>query len=293
MKLFCKTRSKRDGLTVAELYLFFACHGVLTLSALAQQNAVAESASPPALTRAQMEEFLLTAKVVERKHLSMGITNSERAVLDKGNLRHDAHIQSVDISKTFFQTIQGTEVNFRDCYKFDVAAYELDKLLNLNMVPVTVERKVGDMAAVTWWVDDTLMTELVRKKKKMEPPNQHYWNQQMYICRVFDQLIYNTDRNLGNLVISKDWKVWMIDHTRAFRTMKDLQSPKNLVQCDRQLLGKLRELNKQVLTEKMQKYLTPIEIEGLLARRDKIVKFFDEQIAQKGEAAVLFDLERR
>jgi hypothetical protein len=293
MKLFCKTRSKRDGLTVAELYLFFACHGVLTLSALAQQTAVAESASPPALTRAQMEEFLLTAKVVERKHLSMGITNSERAVLDKGNLRHDAHIQSVDISKTFFQTIQGTEVNFRDCYKFDVAAYELDKLLNLNMVPVTVERKVGDMAAVTWWVDDTLMTELVRKKKKMEPPNQHYWNQQMYICRVFDQLIYNTDRNLGNLVISKDWKVWMIDHTRAFRTMKDLQSPKNLVQCDRQLLGKLRELNKQVLTEKMQKYLTPIEIEGLLARRDKIVKFFDEQIAQKGEAAVLFDLERR
>jgi len=280
-------------LTVAELYLFFACHGVLTLSALAQQTAVAESASPPALTRAQMEEFLLTAKVVERKHLSMGITNSERAVLDNGNLRHDAHIQSVDISKTFFQTIQGTEVNFRDCYKFDVAAYELDKLLNLNMVPVTVERKAGDMAAVTWWVDDTLMTELVRKKKKMEPPNQHYWNQQMYICRVFDQLIYNTDRNLGNLVISKDWKVWMIDHTRAFRTMKDLQSPKNLVQCDRQLLGKLRELNKQVLTEKMQKYLTPIEIEGLLARRDKIVKFFDEQIAQKGEAAVLFDLERR
>jgi len=293
MKLFCKTRSRRDGLTVAELYLFFACHGVLTLSALAQQTAVAESASPPALTRAQMEEFLLTAKVVERKHLSMGITNSERAVLDNGNLRHDAHIQSVDISKTFFQTIQGTEVNFRDCYKFDVAAYELDKLLNLNMVPVTVERKAGDMAAVTWWVDDTLMTELVRKKKKMEPPNQHYWNQQMYICRVFDQLIYNTDRNLGNLVISKDWKVWMIDHTRAFRTMKDLQSPKNLVQCDRQLLGKLRELNKQVLTEKMQKYLTPIEIEGLLARRDKIVKFFDEQIAQKGEAAVLFDLERR
>ena len=293
MKLFCKTRSRRDGLTVAELYLFFACHGVLTLSTLAQQTAVAESASPPALTRAQMEEFLLTAKVVERKHLSMGITNSERAVLDNGNLRHDAHIQSVDISKTFFQTIQGTEVNFRDCYKFDVAAYELDKLLNLNMVPVTVERKAGDMAAVTWWVDDTLMTELVRKKKKMEPPNQHYWNQQMYICRVFDQLIYNTDRNLGNLVISKDWKVWMIDHTRAFRTMKDLQSPKNLVQRDRQLLGKLRELNKQVLTEKMQKYLTPIEIEGLLARRDKIVKFFDEQIAQKGEAAVLFDLERR
>lgn len=127
----------------------------------------------------------------------------------------------------------------------------------------------------------------------MEPPDQHYWNQQMYVCRVFDQLIYNTDRNLGNLVITKDWNIWMIDHTRAFRMMKDLKSAKDLVQCDRKLLGKLRELNNEVLTKQLGHYLNPMQIEGLLARRDKIVKFFDEQVAQKGEAAVLYDLERK
>ena len=238
------------------------------------------------------EEFLLHAKVVEQKNLSKGITNSQRAVLDDGKLRHDAHIQTVDISKTSFQTPQGNELNFRDCYKFNVAACELDKLLELNMVPVSVERKVGNMAAVTWWVDDTWMTELERKNKKIEPPDQLYWNQQMYDCRVFDQLIYNTDRNLGNLVISKDWKIWLIDHTRAFRDMKDLRSPKDLVECDRKLLAKLRELNKEILTKELGHYLTQMEIEGLLARRDKIVHFFDEQIAQKGETAVLFDLKR-
>ena len=245
------------------------------------------------MNRDQMEAFLLKAKVVDRRELSMGITNSQRAVLDDGKHRHNAHIQTVDISKTSFQTVQGTELNFRDCYKFNVAAYELDKLLDLNMVPVSVERTVGSMAAVSWWVDDVLMTELDRKKKKIQPTDLHSWNQQMYVCRVFDQLIYNTDRNLGNLVITKDWKVWMIDHTRAFRGMKDLRSPKDLVQCDRMLLAKLRELNKEILNKKLQRYLAPMEIQGLLDRRDKIVKFFEEQIAQKGEAAVLFDLEKK
>ena len=246
------------------------------------------------LTRPQMEEFLLTARIVQHKALSVGVTNSQRATLDDGKLKHDAHIQTVDISKDSFQTARGPEMNFRDSYKFNMAAYELDKLLELNMVPVSVERKaLGDMAAVTWWVDDTLMTELERKKKKIEPPDQHSWNQQMYDCRVFDQLIYNTDRNLGNLVISKDWKIWLIDHTRAFRMMKDLQTPQNLVQCDRKLLAKMRELSKEVLNEKLARYLTDREIEGLLARRDKIVQYFDTLIAQKGEAAVLFDLERK
>ncbi len=208
------------------------------------------------LTRPQMEEFLLTARIIQHKALSVGVTNSQRATLDDGKLKHDAHIQTVDISKDSFQTARGPELNFRDSYKFNMAAYELDKLLELNMVPVSVERKaLGDMAAVTWWVDDTLMTELERKKKKIEPPDQHSWNQQMYDCRVFDQLIYNTDRNLGNLVISKDWKIWLIDHTRAFRMMKDLQTPQNLVQCDRKLLAKMKELSKECPQPKISQIL--------------------------------------
>jgi hypothetical protein len=293
MKALCAFRPRNDRLKIAELSLLLAYLCVFALNTLAQDAGLTKAAVPTSLSRPEMEQFLLKAKVVEQKELGMGITNSKRAVLDDGKLRHNAHIQTVDISKTSFQTNQGTELNFRDSYKFNMAAYELDKLLELNMVPVSVERKVGSLAAVTWWVDDTLMTELDRKKKKMEPPDQHYWNQQMYVCRVFDQLIYNTDRNLGNLVITKDWNIWMIDHTRAFRILKGLKSPKDLVQCDRKLLGKLRELNKDVLTKELGHYLIPSEIEGLLARRDKIVKFFDDQIAQKGEGAVLFDLERK
>jgi hypothetical protein len=282
---------RRNQLVVAELCLAFAGH--FTLGTFAQNAPQTKSSTSPGLSRAEMEEFLTKAKVVARKNLSMGITNSQRGTLDDGRLKHDAHIQTVDIQKATFQTASRTEFNFRDSYKFNMAAYELDKLLELNMVPVSVERKVGgNMAAVTWWVDDALMTELDRHKKKMEPPDLKSWNPQMYVCRVFDQLIYNTDRNLGNLVITKDWKIWMIDHTRAFRTMQDLPAPENLVQCDRKLLAKLRGLNKDILTKGLERYLTSIQIDGLLARRDKIVKFFDEKVAQKGEAATLFDLER-
>ena len=223
MKSFHPFRVGRNRLTVAAFCMVFACSCLFALSGFAQDATETKVSSPPRLSRAEMEEFLMNAKVVERKNLSTGITNSQRATLDDGRLKHDAHIQIVDIQKASFQTATRTEFNFRDSYKFNMAAYELDKLLELNMVPVSVERKVGgNMAAVTWWVDDALMTELDRHKKKMEPPDLKTWNPQMYVCRVFDQLIYNTDRNLGNLVITKDWKIWMIDHTRAFRTMKDL-----------------------------------------------------------------------
>jgi hypothetical protein len=293
MKTLYALRPKNDRWKIAGLCLLLAYLCVFALNTPAQDVAGTEAAVSPSLSRPEMEQFLLKAKVVEQKELGVGITNSKRAVLDDGKLRHNAHIQTVDISKTSFQTNQGTELNFRDCYKFNMAAYELDKLLELNMVPVSVERKVGSMAAVTWWVDDVLMTEFDRKKKKVEPADLHSWNQQMYVCRVFDQLIYNTDRNLGNLVITKDWNIWMIDHTRAFRTMKDLPAPENLVQCDRKLLGKLRGLNKDVLTTGLEHCLTSPQIEALLARRDKIVSFFDDQVAKKGEAAVLFDLKGR
>jgi hypothetical protein len=88
------------------------------------------------------------------------------------------------------------------------------------MIPVSVERKVGGKtSAITWWVDDVMMDEMKRTNKKIDPPDRDIWNKQMYVVRVFDQLIYNTDRNLGNLLIDKNWRLWMIDHTRAFRLM--------------------------------------------------------------------------
>ena len=119
------------------------------------------------------------------------------------------------------------------------------------------------------------------------------FNAQTHIVRVFDQLIFNTDRNLQNLLIDRDWNLWMIDHTRAFRMLKDLREPKNLVRCERRLLGALRALSGSPLQERTENYLTSPERDGLLARRDKIVTMYEDMIRERGEGDVLYDLPTR
>ena len=268
----------------------------LVAMALVSASAVwAQSPMSAKLSLEDKEQFLKSANIASTKDLAVGVTNSRRAVLDDGKLKHDAHIQTIEVSKASYQTQRGTELNFRDSYKYNMAAYELAKLLGLdNMIPPSVERKVGGTsAAVTWWVDDTLMTELDRTRKSEQPPDLDRWNKQMYVVRVFDQLIFNTDRNLGNLVIDKNWNIWMIDHTRAFRLMNKLENPKNLVQCDKKVLEKLKELDKKAIQQRVGKFLTGMEIDGVLKRRDLIVKYFEEEVAKKGESAVLFDLPPR
>jgi len=241
----------------------------------------------------QMEQFLKTAKVLKIKDLSTGIAHTQRATLADDKMQHDAHIQNIDEAKAVFQGDRGTEMNFRDTWKFNVAAYRLGLILGLDMIPPSVERKIGGKdSAVTWWVDDSMM-EIDRQKKKLESPDRDAWNREMHVVRVFDQLIYNTDRNLQNLVITTDWRIWMIDHTRAFRMSHDLENSKNLSLCERRLLSKMKELDRSTLQSKLHTWVGNPEIDGLLARRDAIVNFFDKEAAAKGEAMVYYELPPR
>ena len=94
------------------------------------------------------------------------------------------------------------------------------------------------------------MDERARYERKLKAPDTVAWNRQIYIVRIFDQLIYNFDRNLGNLLIDKGWNVWMIDHTRGFKIFKELRSEKNLPEtCEADLLARLRALAKPELEQ--------------------------------------------
>ena len=264
----------------------------LLVSAAGPPTNASAATVPAELTDAEKEEFLRTAKVVKRRKVPVGVTHPERATLSDGRLTHDAHIQTVDIFKAKYQTTSGMEINFRDSYKYNIAAYKLDRLLGLNMVPVSVERKVaGDSAAVTWWFDDIMMMDKERYTKKIQvpPAKRVSWNDQMYQVRIFNELIYNSDPNLGNVLITDDWNIRIVDFSRGFRTRKDLRSPANLVRCDRRIYNALRELDEETLKRELGPYLRKSEIKGLLARRDKIVKSFDQKIAKRGEATVICD----
>src|SRR5207253_4946335 len=126
-----------------------------------------------------------------------------------------------------------------DSYKYNIAAYELAKILGLNMVPPYIERSIGgSRGSLSWWIDNAMM-ESERYKKNIPIPDTDGWNQQMYAVRVFHELIYDMDPNLTNLLITKDWQLWIIDSTRAFRLNESIKQPKNLVQCDRRLLARM------------------------------------------------------
>ena len=260
------------------------------LAAISAAPLPAQSGGSRGLSPAEQENFLLTAKVIESHTLAEGVTGSIRATLSDGKLTHDAHIQHVDESEPSFELAAGYELNFRDSYKFNIAAYQLDRMLGLGMIPAAVERKIdGKPAALSWWIDDVMMTEKTRYASKLEPPDSDVWNQQIYRVRVFDQLIYNVDRNLGNIVITNDWKVWMIDHTRAFRLHKKLNKPQHLMKCDRHFLQALRNLDREECRRKFRGVLKRSEISALLARRNLIVSYFEREAAEQGEGAVLFD----
>ena len=260
----------------------------LTALALILPALLPAQAVPP-MSKAAMSDFLRSGKITRTRDIANGVTNSRRLTLTDGTLTHDAHLQTIDQAMTSFQGNRGTELNFRDTWKYNVAAYRLAEILDLDhMVPISVERTVGGTTgALTWWCDNVKFDEGKRVKDKVNPPDLPDWNNQMFILRVFDQLIYNTDRNLGNMLITNDWRIVMIDHTRAFRLMKQLQNVKNLGKCERGLLAKLKALDENQLAERTKGYLTREEVRGVMGRRDLIVQFFE-----KGGDALLYDYPR-
>ena len=146
--------------------------------------------NPATLSDKEKEEFLLKAKVITIRPVSIGVTGTRRATLSDGHLTHDTSIQTVDQYEPTFPTERGAELNFRDSYKYNIAAYRLDRLLNLRMVPVSVERKTErKKGAFTWWVDDVMMMEKERRAQGIVAPDEQGWNDQASQARIFNELV--------------------------------------------------------------------------------------------------------
>jgi hypothetical protein len=106
--------------------------------------------------------------------------------------------------------------------------------------------------------------------------------------KLFSQLIHDTDRNQSNVLITKSWKLWMIDFSRAFRPWPALRSTEELTRCERGLYDRLRAMTKEDLETAMEGILLTRELEGILARRDLLVAHFEKLVRERGEDAVLY-----
>ena len=251
----------------------------------------------PEYSLGEMEDLLSKGRITARRNSPKGVTDAFRVTLSDGQRTHDAQVQNVDIFRAVFEvTPKYTEFNFRDTYRYNIAAYRLAQLVGLHNVPMSVPRLVdAKRSAVTWWVDDVAMDEGGRLKLSARDrlgPNPSRTAAYIHILRVFDELIQNRDRNAGNLLWTKDWTMWMIDHTRAFRTDPELRSPQLLERCERALFAGLQGLTREELTKAVGDNLMQPEVDAVLARRDRLVKLFEDKIAKGSEAAVLYTLPR-
>lgn len=239
--------------------------------------------------------FLRSATIVASRPIGKGITGALRVTLSDGVRTHDAAFQSVAEGTTPQDLQRGRrragELFFVDHYRYNIAAWRLSGLLGLaHMMPPTIERRIdGRSGALSWWMDDVLMDEQEREAKGAQPPESAVaFARQRQSMWVFAELVRDTDRNKGNVVYTTDWRVIMLDFSRAFRLQKELKTIEALNGCARDLLRRLRALTEPALKEAVEHHLTSGEIAAVLARRDLLVVHFDRLIAERGEAAVLY-----
>ncbi|HKD16780.1 MAG TPA: hypothetical protein VKG23_02840 [Thermoanaerobaculia bacterium] len=243
----------------------------------------------PFKTDAELLEFLRTAEPTAETHLSGGINFPRKVVLEKDGLKVNAVFRDVNEEKDK-PTFGGgrNEVGFSDSYIYEPAAYEMGLMLGLDNVPPATLRKLHyKSGSIQIFVNGTDEKKLL--EKHIEMPKDQMWQKQVQMMNVFDALIYNVDRNRGNILITPDWRLWMIDHTRAFRKLPTLQEPVTITMCERGVYQKLKALDEKEVRTRMKPYLSSFEIDGLIARRKLLVDLLDKLIAEKGENQVLYD----
>ncbi len=238
----------------------------------------------------ELLEFLRTAAIVGKQEVGEGVTRPLRLTLEARGVRARAIFHDVQIRKNRVHLRgQGFLMDFKDSFHNQVAAYEVSRLLGMDNVPPAVLREVdGVEGSVALWIEGAIR-ERDRLERGIEVPDQGTWLHSFYDMRVFDNLIYNTDRNAGNILMDGDWKVWLIDHTRSFGNASALFEPDKVVRCSRPLWQSLRRLTPSSVDARLAPYVSIFEIRALFKRRDKLVKRIEAEIARRGEGDVLFD----
>ena len=229
------------------------------------------------MTDAELEGFMRTAPVTNVEEIGTGVTNPWRVTQERDGVVNDAVFKYEDTNPGMQDARKyiSRRYNDSDRYQYDVAAYKLDRMLGWEMVPVAVLSEVkGKEGALSDWVTGAINE---RDRLEEELPFESYCAQwEQYRLRfVFDILIHNVDRNLTNILWTKDdFMMKFIDHSLAFRT--DERRPKQYRKVDLEvsdlLASRLLRLNEENLTQELRPYLHPRQIEAILARRDLILK---------------------
>ena len=224
---------------------------------------------------AEFEEFLRTAKIDRMQPVKIGVTGTLHGFFAPGGPGKGAAVKKLR---------PGRLNGFWESYKSEIAGYKLDRLLDLDMVPPTVERQIdGEPASVQLWVENTLMLKEVQERK-LRSPDGAGWNRQLHRVQVFDDLSGNIDENAGNLLFDPAWNFIKIDHSRAFTDTPVL--PVKLTRIDRPFFERIKALDRETVKREIGSLLEAGALPALFRRRDAIVKTFESLARKNGEAQV-------
>jgi hypothetical protein len=266
---------------------------VATSAGVSAEEAPSEPIVGLALTGSEAVEFLSTAEVVGKPEDfdDLAITSPRRMTLSDGTrtlraIFKDEHTQYWDT----FQYGDGRQVDrVKDSYLHEIAAFELERMLGLDIVAPCVERKLyRRKGSLCLWIEAT-MTEADRKERGIEPPDKRRWSEQMYTVRLFQQLISDQDySNIRNLLVDTDFHIYKIDSSMAFYPDPKLIPALNAPVYSRAFLTALREIDRDELEERLGPWLLKGELKTLWQRREKILERADRLVAEHGEAKVLY-----
>ena len=242
-------------------------------------------------SRQKWEEFLKTAEIIGSEDIPEGVTKPIRLFLKKDEIE----------ASGAWKKVKGLREGVLEGWRYEIAAYEMDKLLGLNMVPTTVERVFkGKKGSLQFWMK-LEMNELERMEQNIGIPSSKAdnWTKRRYLMLAFDSLIANEDRTQENVCYTKDWRLILIDHSQSFRSSRKhkknlLYGKKGIKQqslfsmLPRVFVGKTKELNFDNIKKAVGSYLNDKEIEAILARRELLLNEIDEMIKEMGEDQVLY-----
>ena len=267
------------------LFILFAAGLLLQVDAQFRQEELAG--------RDKWEKFLETAEIIdyEQQRGREAVTRPWELTLEKVGLS----------KKALWKNAEGRMRGFVENWRWEIAAYRMDKLLGLNMISPTVEKKFkGKRGSCQLWVDYWIkLVDMNERKINVPPDKVTSFNRASYLQWAFDNLIANEDRHTGNVFITEDWRIILPDHSRSFRTSKKhtktliyteehKHGPKIMKELPRTFVEKLKALNFETIKESVGEYLTKKEIDAVLLRRDLIIQFVDERIRRLGEGSVLY-----
>ena len=223
----------------------------------------------------ELQDYLRTAKIVKIEDVPIGVTKPKRAYFESdGTIR----------SAAWKPLSPGMRKGFMESYKAEIAAYEMDKLLGLRMVPPYVERRIdGDLGALAFWIENVHAWKI---DKPVRGPDAIAWDRQVVDMKMFDQLIGNGDRNQGNLLYDDEYHLFLIDHSRAFTSDKSIKKMAKLTRVDRELWEKMLALDEAQIEAALGTWCDKSRRKAILQRRDEMKKAIDALVAEKGEAAV-------